>query len=91
MIGGLQRENGDLNIKYLKKKSNSVSHKYLEALRRISQAAKSQEDGCEISLWLQNGDLQLSKFRGHLARLQNPPECFQIFATDIFRFFASDI
>ena len=54
-------------------------------------AAKSQEDGCEISLWLQNGVLQLAKFCSYLARLRNPPEYFQIFATDIFRFFASDI
>ena len=41
MIGGLQGENRDLNIKYLKKKkSKSVGRKYLEALRRISQACK---------------------------------------------------
>ena len=40
MIGGLQGENGDLNNKYLKKKSKSVSRKYLEALRRISQVCK---------------------------------------------------
>ena len=40
MIGGLQGENGDLNNKYLKKKSKSVGRKYLEALRRISQACK---------------------------------------------------
>ena len=47
MIGGLQGENGDLNNKYLKKKkSKRVGHKYLEALRRISQACKM---GCEIS------------------------------------------
>ena len=46
MIGGLQGENGDLNIKYLKKKSESVGRKYLEALRRISQTCKM---GCEIS------------------------------------------
>ena len=45
MIGGLQGENGDLNNKYLKKKSKSVGHKYLEALRRISQACKVN---CEI-------------------------------------------
>ena len=37
MIGGLQEENGDLNKKYLKKKSKSVGCKYLEALRWISQ------------------------------------------------------
>ena len=41
MIGGLQGKNGDLNIKYMKKKkSKSVGRKYLEALRRISQACK---------------------------------------------------
>ena len=40
MIGGLQGENGDLNNKYLKKKSKSVGRKYLEALRRILQACK---------------------------------------------------
>ena len=40
MIGGLQGENGDLNNKYLKKKSKSVGRKYLEALRRISWACK---------------------------------------------------
>ena len=39
MIGGLQGENGDLNNKYLKKKSKRVGHKYLEALRWISQHA----------------------------------------------------
>ena len=46
MIGGLQGENEDLNNKYLKKKSKRVGRKYLEALRRISQAYKM---GCKIS------------------------------------------
>ena len=36
MIGGLQWENGDLNINYLKKKSKSVGRKDLEELKRIS-------------------------------------------------------
>ena len=40
MIGGLQGENGDLNNKYLKKKSKRVSRKYLETLRWTSQACK---------------------------------------------------
>ena len=31
-------------------------------LRNQPLAAKSQEDGCEISLWLRNGDLQLVNF-----------------------------
>ena len=39
MIGGLQGENGDLNNKYLKKKSKRVGRKYLEALRWILQHA----------------------------------------------------
>ena len=39
MIGGLQGENGDLNNKYLKKKSKRFGRKYLEALRWISQHA----------------------------------------------------
>ena len=39
MIGGLQGENGDLNNKYLKKKSKRVGSKYLGALRWISQHA----------------------------------------------------
>ena len=39
MIGGLQGENGDLNNKYLKKKSKRVGPKYLKALRWISQYA----------------------------------------------------
>ena len=46
MIGGLQGENGDLNNKYLKKKSKRVGRKYLEALRWISQACNM---GCKIS------------------------------------------
>ena len=37
MIGGLQGENGDLNIKYLKKKSKSVGRKYLGLHRWILQ------------------------------------------------------
>ena len=39
MIGGLQGENGDLNNKYLKKKSKRVGSKYLGALRWISKHA----------------------------------------------------
>ena len=55
----------------------SQSHQAEGQFRRLQNqplAAKSQEDGCEISLGL-----------------RNPPECFQIFSTDTFRFFSSDI
>ena len=48
MNGGLQRENGDLNNKYLKKKSKRVGRKYLEALRRISQACKMAAKFCKL-------------------------------------------
>ena len=32
-----------------------------------------------------------AKFRSHFVRLRNSPECFQIFATIVFCYFASDI
>ena len=48
MIGGLQVENGDLNNKYLKKKSKRVDHKYLEALRWISQHATWVARFCKL-------------------------------------------
>ena len=74
MIGGLQGENGDLNNKYLKKKSKSVGRKYLEALRRISQACKM---GCEILQakglhlaakgWFRNDHLVISQPKANFA------------------------
>ena len=39
MIGGLQGENGDLNNKYVKKKSKRVGRKYLGVHKWISQLA----------------------------------------------------
>ena len=50
MIGGLQGENGDLNNIYLKKKSKSVGRKYLEALKRISQACKMAVKFCKLKV-----------------------------------------
>ena len=46
-------------------------------LRNQPLTAKSQEDGCEISLWLRNGVLHDTKFCSHLARLRNSPEASQ--------------
>ena len=65
--------------------------KKLEPLEADHTKLKANFAGYEIRLWLRNGVLQVAKFRSHLARLQNPLECFQIFVTDIFRSFASDI
>ena len=60
-------------------------------LRPISRTAKSQEDGCEISLWLRNGVLHAAKFRSHLARLRNSPEASRYLRLTFFRFFDLDI
>ena len=60
-------------------------------LRNQPLAVKSQEDSCEISLWLRNGVLHAAKFRSHLARLQNSPEASQYLRPTFFRFFALDI
>ena len=60
MIGGLQEENGDLNKKYLKKKSKSVGCKYLEALRRISQA-------CKIAAKFRKLKVTISQPKAHFA------------------------
>ena len=65
--------------------------KKLEPLEADHAKLKANFVGCEISLWLQNHKRKAAKFRSHLARLRNPPECFQIFVTNIFRIFASDI
>ena len=77
-------------VRAIGSRSHQVEGQF-RGLRNQPLAAKSQEDGCEINLWLGNGVLQVAKFRSHLARLRNPPECFQIFDVDIFRFFSSDI
>ena len=66
MIGGLQGENGDLNIKYLKKKSKSVGRKYLEALKRILQACKM---AAKFASWR-------SPFRSHHLMISRPKADF---------------
>ena len=48
-------------------------------------AAAKSAFGCEMETF------SLRNFTAHLACLQNPPKCFQIFSTDSFRFFSSDI
>ena len=55
--------------------------------KAISQAVKSQSVGCEISLFMPNGDFQLANFCSPCCMLWNPPKCFQLFATNSFRFF----
>ena len=71
------------------------------AIESQSHQAEGQFCSCEISLWLRNHKVLTMKlafgyemetfslwnFAAHLACLRNPPECFQIFATDSFRFF----
>ena len=43
-------------------------------LQNQPSAAKSQEEGCEISLWLRNGVFHATKFCSPLARLRNSPK-----------------
>ncbi|RVW45335.1 Retrovirus-related Pol polyprotein from transposon TNT 1-94 [Vitis vinifera] len=40
---------------------------------------------------LRNQPSAVKSFRSHFVRLRNSPECFQIFATNVFCYFASDI
>ena len=71
------------------------------AIGSQSHQAEGQFRSYEISLWLRNHKVLATKsafgcemetfslrnFTAHLACLRNPPKCFQIFATDSFRFF----
>ena len=59
----------------------------LVALRNQPLATKSAF-GCEM---ISQPSCTFVKFRSHFVCLRNPPECFQIFATNIFRYFASNI
>ncbi|RVW66835.1 hypothetical protein CK203_065797 [Vitis vinifera] len=56
-------------------------------LRNQPLAAKSAF-GCEM---ISQPSCSSAKFRSHFVRLRNSPECFQIFATIVFCYFASDI
>ena len=49
MIGGLQGEFGDLDIKYLKQNISKFGRKYWEALGEIPQQEGCVQEGCEIS------------------------------------------
>ena len=60
---------------------------------QLHQAA-SQFRSCEITTWAAKSaflcemeTFSLRNFAAHVACLWNPPKCFQIFATDSFRFF----
>ena len=69
MIGGLQGENGDLDIKIWNKKSKNVDHKYREALRRISQA-------CKMAAKFHNLKDTISQPKVDFAALQNWPSAW---------------
>ena len=59
----------------------------LQAEGQFCRAAKSAF-GCEM---ISQPSCSSAKFRSHFVRLRNSPECFQIFATNVFGYFASDI
>ena len=47
-----------------------------------------EQDGCEM---ISQPSCSSAKIRSHFVRLRNSPECFQIFAINVFCYFASDI
>ena len=92
---------GKLGIQRFKRCMNRSWKEEVIAIGSQSHQAEGQFRSCEISLWLQNHTVLAAKsafgwkletfslrnFAAHLACLWHPPECFQIFATDSFRFF----
>ena len=57
------------------------SQRPISQLQNYKVLAAKLAFGCEMETF------SLRNFAAHLACLLNPPECFQIFATDSFRFF----
>ena len=96
---------GKSGIQRFKRGMNRSWNEEVIAIGSQSRQAEGQFRSCEISLWLRNHKViaaksafgcemkafNLRNFVAHLACLRNSLECFQIFATDCFRFFSSDI
>ena len=96
---------GKSEIQRFKRPWFKAEMKKLEPLEADHTKLKANFASCEISLWLRNHKViatrsafgcemeafSLQNFAAHLTCLRNPPECFQIFATETFRFFSSDI
>ena len=59
--------------------------------RPISQLRNHKVLAAKLAFGCKMETFSLRNFVAHLACLRNPPECFQIFVTDSFRFFSSDI
>ena len=80
-----------IRVEMKKLESMEADHSKLKAnfagLRNQPLAAKSAF-GCEM---ISQPSCSSAKFRSHFVRLRNSPECFQIFATNVFWYFASDI
>ena len=80
-----------IRVEMKKLEPMEADHSKLKAnfagLRNQPLAAKSAF-GCEM---ISQPSCSSAKFRSHFVRLQNSPECFQIFATNVFCYFASDI
>ena len=80
-----------IRVEMKKLEPMEADHSKLKAnfagLRNQPLAAKSAF-GCEM---ISQPSCSSAKFRSHFVRLRNSPECFQIFATIVFCYFASDI
>ena len=80
-----------IRVEMKKLEPMEADHSKLKAnfagLRNQPLAAKSAF-GCEM---ISQPSCSSAKFRSLFVRLRNSPECFQIFATNVFCYFASDI
>ena len=78
---------GKSEVQHFKRCTNQSWIEEVMAIGIKSHQAGSQFRSCEISLVMRNVDFQLAKSHSTCCMLWNPPECFQIFVTDSFRFF----
>ena len=92
---------GKSGIQCFKRWANQSWNEEVIAIRSQSHQAEGQFRNCKISLWVWNHKViaaksafgckmetfSLQNFVAYCACLRNHPECFQIFATDTFRFF----
>ena len=92
---------GKSGIQRFKRCTNRSWNEEDRAIGSQSHQAEGQFRSCEINPWRQNHKViavksafgcemetfSLRNFVAHLACLRNPPECFQIFTTNSFRFF----
>ena len=93
MIGGLQGDFGDLDIKYLKKNISKCRSHISRSFRKTPQVESQLHSAgklafcCEV---IRNPFCASAKSRRPRFHLRNGPQCFLTFAIDTLRYFSSD-